>query len=102
MDKAEILERVREVVSDVLGLPAADIEPDDRLAEDLEAEKPQELELLDALEEEFDVEIDEEELMALSTVGEVTELMADLVEEAEDLADEEDEEDEDYDDEEAY
>ncbi len=91
MHRAEILERVREVISDVLGVPAADIDPDDRLVEDLEVDRPQELELLDGLEGEFDVEIDEDDLMALSTVGEVAELLADIVEEEEDLADEEDE-----------
>lgn len=102
MDGAEVLERVREVVSDVLGLPAADIDPDDRLMEDLEAEKPQVLELLDALEEEFDVEINEEELLALSTVGEVVELIASIIEEEEERYAEE-EEKEDYDEgEEAY
>ncbi len=99
MDRAEILERVREVISDVLGLPAADIDPDDRLVEDLEAERPQELELIDALEDEFDVEIEEEELMRLSTVGEVAELIDDILEEG---LDEEDEDEEDDDEEAVY
>ena len=79
MDTGEILERVCEVISDVLGVAVAGIKPDDRLMEDLEAEKPQQLELADALEEEFDVEIDENELMELSTVGDLAELVADTV-----------------------
>jgi acyl carrier protein len=95
MDGVDILERVREVVSDVLGVAVTGIEPDDRLVEDLEAEKLQILELADALEEEFDVEVDEDEFLALSTVGELAEMMADLA--GEDY--EGDEEDEDEDDE---
>jgi acyl carrier protein len=95
MDRAEVLERVREVVSDVLGLAVADVEPDDRLTEDLEAEKAQELELLDALEEEFDIDLDDDELLALSTVGEIAELIADITEEEGDLDEDEEEDDRD-------
>ena len=72
MDKVEILERVREVVSDVLGIAVTRIEPDDRLVDDLEAERVQELELADALEEEFDIDVNEDELLALNTVGELS------------------------------
>jgi len=78
MDKSEVLERVREVVSDVLGVAVTSIEPHDRLVEDLEAEKLQELELAQALEEEFDIELDEDELAEMTTVGELAEWVSDL------------------------
>ena len=98
MDRAEVLERVREVISDVLGVAVIGIEPDDRLVEDLEAEKLQQLELADSLEEEFDIDINDDELLALSTVGELAEMVADIV--GEEDKEEEDEEDEEEDDDE--
>jgi acyl carrier protein len=91
MDKAEILERVREVISDVFGVAVTGIEPDDRLVDDLGAEKVEEFELADALEDEFDIEISEDELQEQSTVADVAQLVADLVGEA--AEDEEDDED---------
>ena len=93
MNRAGILERIRDVVSDVLGIAVARIEPDDRLIEDLEAERVQVLELADALDEEFDIEVNEDELLALGTVGELADMVADIVGED----DEDDEEDEDVD-----
>ena len=90
MDKADVLERVREVISDVLGVPVADIEPDSRLAEDLGAETLQQFELADALEDEFDIEVNEDELQEQKTVTDVAQMVADLVGESDD--DDEDEE----------
>lgn len=94
MDKAEILERVREVISDVLGVAVIGIEPDDRLVEDLGAEDLEEFELADSLEDEFDIEINDEELQEQSTVADVVQLVADLLGET---GEDEEEEDEDAD-----
>lgn len=93
MDRAEILERVREVISDVLGVAVIGIEPDDRLVEDLGAEDVEEFELADTLEDEFDIEINEEELKEQSTVADVVQLVADLVGEEDEEDDEKDEDD---------
>jgi len=81
MDREEILERVCEVVSDVLGVNIQDITADSRFVEDLGAESVQSVELVAALEEEFDVEMDEEAALRVETVGSVVDLIAGLLQE---------------------
>ena len=54
---ASILERVQTVVSDRLGVDVADVVPEAKLAEDLEADSLDLVELIMALEEEFETEI---------------------------------------------
>jgi acyl carrier protein len=80
MDKDEILERVCEVVSDVLGVNLQDITPDSRFVEDLGAESIQSIELVAAFEEEFDIELDEEAALQVQTVGKAVDFVADAIE----------------------
>ena len=68
-DLESIEARVKKAVSEILGTPMGQIEPDHRLVEDLGAQSIQSVELLAAFEEEFDIEIDEDEAMAVKTVG---------------------------------
>ena len=78
MDKAAVVERLREVISDVLGVALSDIGPDDRLVDDLGADKLEEFELADALEEEFDIEVDQQDMEAQVTVADLVQLVVDL------------------------
>ncbi len=80
MDKDEILERVCEVVSDVLGVNLQDVTPDSRFVEDLGAESIQSVELVAAFEEEFDVEMDEEAALQVQTVSKAVDFIAEAVE----------------------
>jgi acyl carrier protein len=81
MDRDEILERVREVVSDVLGVNLQDVALESRFAEDLGAESIQSVELVAAFEEEFDVELDEEAALQVQTVGRAVDFIAEALEE---------------------
>lgn len=60
--------RVIKVVSEILGVAEADVKMESRFVEDLDAESIQSVELMAALEEEFDIEMDEDEAMNVKTV----------------------------------
>lgn len=64
-----IEKRVVKVVSEILEVPEADIKLESRFVEDLDAESIQSVELMAALEEEFDIEMDEDEAMNVKTVA---------------------------------
>ena len=81
MDKDKVLERVVEVVCDVLGVTAAEVEPEARFVEDLGAESIQSVELVAAFEEEFDVEMDEDVALQVTTVSSAVDFIAVVVEE---------------------
>jgi len=76
MEKEEILERVKQVVSDVLGVPAEEIKAENEFVADLGAESIQSLELVAAFEEEFDIEMDEEAALQVQSVGDAVEFIA--------------------------
>jgi len=80
MEKDEILERVCEVVSDVLGVNLQDVTPESRFVEDLGAESIQSIELVAAFEEEFDIELDEEAALQVQTVAKAVDFIAEAVE----------------------
>jgi len=83
VDRDELLERVCEVVSDVLGVSSADITPDARFVEDLGAESIQSVELVAAFEEEFDIEMDEDAALQVQSVGGAVDFIAECIEEPE-------------------
>lgn len=68
MDRTELFDKIAEIASDVLG-----IEPDEITEEttfdDLDADSLDRLQLVTAIEDEFELEIDDETLMSLSSVG---------------------------------
>lgn len=63
-----MFERVREVLADQLGLEENEIKPESRLKDDLGADSLDMVELIMAMEEEFDVEIPDEEAQSIRTV----------------------------------
>ena len=62
-------ERFTKCAVEVLSVEAAIVTKQARFAEDLDADSPDLVELVMALEEEFDVSVDEEELEGVETVG---------------------------------
>ncbi|RKY65269.1 MAG: acyl carrier protein [Candidatus Latescibacterota bacterium] len=64
-----VAERVKEVVARQLRVPIEQVTEEARFVEDLGAESIQSLELVAAFEEEFDIEMDEEEALQVKTVG---------------------------------
>ena len=62
-------DRVKKVVIKVLKVDAARIKPQSRFAADLGAESIQSVELVAAFEEEFDITMNEDDALAVETVG---------------------------------
>jgi acyl carrier protein len=76
MEREEVLRRVKDVVSDVLGVAVEDIAEENKFIADLGAESIQSLELVAAFEEEFDIEMDEEAALQVQSVGDAVEFIA--------------------------
>ena len=66
---ATVEERVKAVTARVLNLNPADIKATDSFAADLGAESIQSVELVAMFEDEFGIEMDEDEALAVETVG---------------------------------
>lgn len=69
LDRNEIFSKVCDIASDVLG-----VEPDElseaTTFDDLDANSLDRLQLVTAMEDEFDIEIDDDKLMAINSVAE--------------------------------
>jgi len=65
---SDVEKRVKEVVARTLKVDVGRIADDARFVEDLGAESIQSVELVAAFEEEFDIEMDEEEALDVKTV----------------------------------
>ena len=72
---ATVEERVKAVTARVLNLNAADLKATDNFAADLGAESIQSVELVAMFEEEFGIEMDEDEALAVETVGAAAEFI---------------------------
>lgn len=68
-----IFEKVQEKVAEQLGVEADEVTMESSFIDDLGADSLDIVELLMALEEEFDIEIPDEEAEKLATVGDVVE-----------------------------
>jgi acyl carrier protein len=66
---ADIEQRVREIIADQLGEPIENITPEKDFVQDLGADSLDVVELVMALEEEFGIEIPEEDAEKIKTVG---------------------------------
>jgi acyl carrier protein len=64
-------DRVKELIAEQLGVDAAKVVPEAKFIDDLEADSLDTVELIMAIEEEFDCEIPEEDAAKITTVGEV-------------------------------
>jgi acyl carrier protein len=66
-------DRVREIIMEQLGVEADEVKPEASFIEDLGADSLDTVELVMALEEEFDMEIPDEEAEKIDTVGKAIE-----------------------------
>jgi len=73
--------RVKKVVSEVLGVPVEQVSKESRFVEDLDAESIQSIELVAAFEAEFDIEMDEDEALDVSNVGDAVAFISKHIEE---------------------
>jgi len=69
MERQEIKDRVIKVVAQVLKTDAAQIQEEHGFVADLGAESVQSIELMAGFEEEFDIEMDEDEARSVQSVG---------------------------------
>lgn len=74
MDEA-LFARFRKCAVEVLSVDAAAVVPEAKFGDDLDADSLDLVELVMALEEEFDVTVPEEELEGISTVGQAYDLV---------------------------
>ena len=64
------MERVQNIIVDLLGVPEDEVTRDARFREELEADSLDLVELIMAFEEEFEGEISDEQAQQITTVGE--------------------------------
>ncbi len=66
-----MLDEIREALAAQLGVPVESINADTRLIEDLKADSLDVVELVMDLEQRYNIEIPDEELVGLKTVGDI-------------------------------
>lgn len=69
MTNEQILEKIKEILTDQLGLDEDDITMDANFIDDLNADSLDIVELVMALEQEFDMQIPDEDAERITTVG---------------------------------
>ncbi|GCE64690.1 acyl carrier protein [cyanobiont of Ornithocercus magnificus] len=69
MSQEDILERVSQIVTQQLSTEALDVKPESNFTNDLGADSLDTVELVMALEEEFEIEIPDEAAEKIATVG---------------------------------
>jgi len=74
-------ERVKQVTARMLKLDISEVTPQSHFVRDLGAESIQSIELVAAFEEEFDIEMDQDEALAVQTVGEAVKFIANVLRE---------------------
>lgn len=72
MSKPDIEAKVKSIIADQLGVGEDEIKPESSFIEDLGADSLDIVELVMAMEEEFEVEIPDEEAENIKTVGDAT------------------------------
>ncbi len=75
MSNDETFEKFRQCAVEVLQVPEDKITKDARFAEDLDADSLDLVELVMALEETFDVDVNESELEGIETIGQAFDLI---------------------------
>ena len=65
------MDKIKKIITEQLGVDEADITPESRFLDDLGADSLDTVELVMALEEEFGIEIPDEDAEKIQTVGDV-------------------------------
>ena len=75
MDRSNALEAVREVATEVLSVEADQVVETARFKEDLDADSLDLVELVMGLKERFDIQVPEEDLEGVTTIGHAVDLV---------------------------
>ncbi len=78
---ATVEERIKQVVSSVLNVPEDEVKSEHSFSVDLGAESIQSVELVAAFEEEFDIDMDEDEALQVQTVGAAVDFISKVMKE---------------------
>lgn len=73
----QIFEKIRDLLAEQLDIPADSITPESDIIDDLEADSLTVLDMVMMLEDEFDIEIPDEDVEKLRTVGSVVSYVED-------------------------
>jgi len=76
MEKAELQDKVCSILADQLAVDRDKVTPEARFSEDLDADSLDLVEAVLALEEEWSIEIPEDEMESVKTVGQAIDLVA--------------------------
>ncbi|MFC1504716.1 acyl carrier protein [Spirochaetota bacterium] len=76
---SDVYERVKKVTATMLKVDENKITTESKFVEDLGAESVQSIELVAAFEEEFDIEMDEDEALSVKTVGDASSFIEKMV-----------------------
>ena len=79
LSKDDIASKIKEITSEQLGVDESQITPEAKFVDDLGADSLDTVELVMALEEEFDLEISDEEAEKLTTVNRVVSYIEDCL-----------------------
>lgn len=79
MEKEELRLKVKEVVAKVLKIDQSEIDDDANFIFDLGADSMQSMQLVAALDEEFNIEMGEEEAAAMQTISEAVDFIEGLI-----------------------
>ncbi len=74
-----MLEKLRDIIAEELGVDKDEVNADSNLADDLGADSLDAVELIMAIEEEFDIEIDDATATKIKTVQDIIDYLEDLV-----------------------
>ena len=74
-EKVDYLAKVKDIVADQLGINREEIKPESSFIDDLDADSLDIVELVMALEEEYDLEIPDAEAEKIVTVGDAVEYL---------------------------
>jgi acyl carrier protein len=75
MDRSDALSTLKEVAAEVLSVDPDQVTEDARFKEDLDADSLDLVELVMGLEERFDIEVPEDDLAGVTTVGQAVDLV---------------------------
>jgi len=79
MEKNEIQKRVKEVVSNVLGIDISEITDESNFVFDLGADSMQSVELVAGFEEEFEIEMDEDKALEIQNIEDAVNFIAEYL-----------------------